>query len=78
MKSFVYELKTESKEVNLLATYCFDSKKAMVSFIKEQEGDFNTCNYPNIIEGMRESKIKKHGWLFDDLKNERTLVSFEE
>ena len=77
MKSLVYEVKNDSGKINKLATYSVDAKKAMIAFIKQQENDYNTTNYPSIIEGMRKTPIKK-GWLYDDLKNDRTLVSYEE
>ena len=78
MKSLIFEVRNDNGKVNQLATYSVDAKKAMVAFVKQQENDYNIVNYPDIIKGMRKSPIKKSGWLYDDLKNNRVLVSYEE
>ena len=77
MNSLVYEVKNDNGQINKLATYSVDAKKAMIAFIRQQENDYNTNSYPSIIEGMRKTPIK-NGWLYDDLINNRILVSYEE
>ena len=73
MKSSVYEVKNGN--ATLLAEYTINSKEAMISFIKENNS--NTLDCSVILKDMRKSPIKK-GWLYDDIKNDRILVSYEE
>ena len=74
----ICELKESSnKGIRKIASYSCNPKEALVCFIMQDiRKDFNTWKYPEIIPGMRESKIKKDHWYFDDINGKRVLGSY--
>ncbi len=51
-----------------VASYSLPPKKALVAYIKQEQGDFQTWKYPEIIQGMRESESARDHWYFDFTK----------
>ena len=49
-----------------VAVYILDAKEALVCYIKQFiENDFNTWQYPEMIEGMHKSNKRKNTWYYD-------------
>lgn len=47
------------------ATYTLPTKEAMIAYIMQERNNFNTWQYPEWIQGMRESKTKPGCFYFD-------------
>ena len=45
--------------------YSLTPKQAMIAYIKQEQGDFNTWAYPAWIDGMRESSLRDNAFYFD-------------
>lgn len=73
----IYELREGNPDVIKIGEYSVEPKEAMVDFIQQfLFGNYNTWTYPQIVSGMRESKIKKDHWYYDDISNKRVLVAY--
>ncbi len=62
----IYELKDGDTEIRKVASYMLPPKKALVNYIMQSEKkDYNWWNYPETIEGIRESDTVKNHWYYD-------------
>lgn len=69
MASMIYVLE-EGKGYRKAAEYSLPPKQALVAFIKQTlENNFNTWDYPETVEGMRESSTIKDHWYYDVFKS---------
>lgn len=64
MTSTIWELK-ETGEIVRRSTYSLPTKSALIAFVMQERKNMNTWEYPNHIDGMRESKIKTGQWYYD-------------
>lgn len=65
----IYELREGSADVRRVATYALEPQKAMVAYIEQRlNNNYNTWDYPEIIEGMRESDTIADHWYYDLFK----------
>ena len=65
----IYEIKEGSTDVRRKASYSLEPKKAMVAYIEQHLNyNYNTWEYPEIIEGMRESSTVADHWYYDLFK----------
>ena len=75
--SFIFELKENGDGgVRKIAEYTLPPKKAMVNFIMQSRGNYNTWEYPETIKGIRQSDTVPDLWYFDDIANKRVLASY--
>ena len=56
--------------------YSQEPKKALVAFLRQEDGDYNFFSYPDMIDGMWESESKKGVWYYNDAKRGRTVGAF--
>lgn len=69
MGSMIWILE-EGKGYRCAAEYSLPPKAAMVAYIKQYvENNWNTWEYPDVIEGMRESDTVADHWYFDLYKS---------
>ena len=47
------------------ARYSLTPKQAMIAYIQQEKGNFNTWTYPSWIDGIRESTLKPRHFYFD-------------
>lgn len=58
-----------------LAVYSLPCKQAMIAFIKQSLGNFNTSAYPSKMEGIKNSALFPDNVHFYDADNQRTLYA---
>ena len=69
MGSMIWILE-EGRGYRCVAEYSLPPKAALVAYIKQNiENDFNTWDYPELIEGMRESDTVSDHWYYDLCKS---------
>lgn len=76
MGSIINEMNVETGEVRTVAEYSCSTKEALIAYVMQQKKNNNTWDYPDYLEGMRESDIVK-GTYYYTLGNV-ILQSFEE
>lgn len=77
MSTMIYELQEKTGKINKLAIYTVDPKRALINFIMQYiHNNFNTWNYPEHINGIRESDTVKQHFYYDDIYNERVLAAY--
>lgn len=70
----IYELK-EDGNMKKIAEYTESARESLRNYIMQYvNNDWNTCEYPYVVNGMR---MSKHGWFFDDFTNHRVLGAYE-
>lgn len=75
MISTIYKL-DEQNHMERVATYSVPPKQAMVNYIMQFiNKNFNTWEYPEIIKGMRQSKLVPSNWYYDN--NNEVLAAYE-
>lgn len=78
MMSKILSLKEGESGIKELAIYSLPPKKAMVCFIEQFiRKNFNTWEYPEEIEGMRESTTVGNHWYYDVPKMDGNGISFD-
>ncbi len=55
--------------IKTVATFSIDCKRALIAFIRQLRGDYQTWTYPEHIDGMYESTTRKGVWYFEDGNN---------
>lgn len=69
MLSQILVLEEGNTELRKVAEYALSPKQALVAYIKQTlEKNFNTWEYPEIVEGMRQSDTVADHWYFDKFK----------
>ena len=64
-KSMIYEL-SENGTIEKKAEYTTDTKQALINYIMQfKRHNMNTWNYPEHIDGIRESKTVSNHFYFD-------------
>ena len=76
MKTSVYSMDEKSGVIIIVADYSIEPKKALIAYVMQQQGDWNTWTYPDHIEGIRESAKAKNHYYYDDLANNRILAAY--
>ena len=72
--SMIYEL-MERGGLRKVAEYSLPPKAALVAFIEQDvRKNFQTWNYPTLIDGMREG-ARGH-WYYDDFTGKRVLAAY--
>ena len=71
MTSTIYELReNEGPELKKRAVYSLPPKKAIVCYIEQVLfHNTNTWDYPEEIEGMRQSSTVADHWYFDEFRD---------
>lgn len=78
MMSKILSLKEGESGIKELAIYSLPPKKAMVCFIEQfLRGNYNTWEYPEEIEGMRESDTVGNHWYYDVPKMDGNGISYD-
>jgi hypothetical protein len=78
MMSKILSLKEGESGIKELAIYSLPPKKAMVCFIEQFiNKNWNTWEYPEEIEGMRESTTVGNHWYYDVPKMDGNGISFD-
>ena len=71
----IYELRDDGK-MSRVAEYTLPAKKALVCYIRQHlNNDYSWWNYPEEIQGMRQSEFKSSVWEYDDGKT--ALTAYE-
>lgn len=55
MRSLIFEMDEKTGNIERKAEYSLDPKKALICYIEQKKGNFDTWEYPEHIDGMRES-----------------------
>ena len=72
----IYELSEYDGAIRKKAEYSLPPKKALVCYIQQCNGNFNTWEYPDHLPGMRESKTVPDHWYYDDIENRRVVAAY--
>jgi len=72
----IFEMNEKTGKIDRVASYSIDPKKALICYIMQSRKNFNTWEYPEHIEGIRESRTVSDHWYFDDIPNNRILASY--
>lgn len=76
MNTSIFECDSNGK-ISKLAVYSIAPEQALISYIQQYiYGNWNTWDYPKHIKGIRESKIKKNHFYFDDIQNDRVIAAY--
>lgn len=76
MNTTIFECDSNGR-INKLAVYSIAPEKALISYIQQYiHGNWNTWEYPKHMKGIRESKIKKNHFYFDDIQNDRVIAAY--
>lgn len=62
----IYTLTEGESDVKYRATYTLPPRKALVCFVMQNHGNMHTWDYPETLDGIRESIIKKGHLYYDD------------
>ncbi len=62
--SVIYELH-EKGNIERKAIYALEPKKALICYIRQQQNDHNTWEYPENIKGIRESQIAPNHFYYE-------------
>lgn len=76
MTTKVYSIKIGTPGIKELCQYSVEPKKALIAFLRQQDGDYHTWDYPDNIKGIRESLTKEDHWYYDDIKNKRIIAAY--
>jgi hypothetical protein len=73
----IYEMNEKTGNIKRLATYSTEPKQSMINFImQELRHNFNTWQYPENIESIRESKMAPNHFYYDDIVNSRVIAAY--
>jgi hypothetical protein len=68
-KSIVTLFDAKAGEFIQKSFYCLSAKQALIAAVMRYNGNFNTWEYPENIEGIYKSNCIKHRLLFDINEN---------
>ena len=74
-QSEVIALDEKTGVISTVAVFALPAKAALVAFIQQMNGNYNTWDYPKVPKGMRESPTAADHWYFDDISRCRVLSS---
>lgn len=73
----IYELNEGSTDIHCVASFSLPPDKAMVTYIEQGIfGNMNTGTYPDILPGMRESRIIPGHWYYDAQNPDRVIAAY--
>lgn len=76
MNTSIYECDSNGK-ISKLAEYSVEPEQALINYIQQYiKGNWNTANYPKHMKSIRESRIKKNHFYFDDIPNDRVITAY--
>lgn len=55
MKTTIKEFNLNTGEIEKEAIYILPAKKALISYLQQRNGNYNTWTYPEDMEGIRKS-----------------------
>ena len=65
MLSLIYEL-NENGKIEKKAEYTCNTKQALINYVMQfKKKNFNTWEYPETLQGMRESPTKDNSYYYD-------------
>lgn len=76
MKTVIWELKEGDPDMRQKAIYTMEPKRALIAFIIQRKGNTNTWEYPDHIDGIRESDTVKDHFYYDDFANRSVLAAY--
>jgi ABC-type Mn2+/Zn2+ transport system ATPase subunit len=68
-KTTIYEMEERSGKITRKAEYTIEPQKAIIAYIQQKRGNYNTWTYPATMEGIRESQTVKNHFYYDDIPN---------
>ena len=76
MSSTIFMLKEGASGIKRGATYSLPPKKALICYVEQYvRNNWDTTSYPETLEGMRESSVKKDHWYYDVIKPGRPTLT---
>ena len=78
MLTLIYEMDEKTGNIEKKSEYTIEGKKALIAYIMQLQKNFNTWDYPNDIKGIRESKVKKNHFYFDDNKRNIIIAAYQQ
>ena len=76
MNTSIYECDSNGK-ITKIAEYSVEPEQALINYIQQTiHCNFNTWKYPKHMNQIRESRIKKNHFYYDDIPNDRVLTSY--
>lgn len=76
MNTSIYECDSNGK-ISKLAEYSVAPEQALINYIQQYiHGNWNIANYPKHMKAIRESRIKKNHFYFDDIPNDRVIAAY--
>ena len=77
MLSIIYSMDEKTGKIERKAEYTLDAKKALIAYIMQYtRNDFNTWEYPENIDHMRQSTKGEKGYYYD--YNNTILAAYEQ
>lgn len=67
---------SENGDIKKTAEYSIGPKAALIAFVRQMAGDYNTMSYPENIPGMRESTTAADHWYFDDTRYNQVIAAY--
>jgi hypothetical protein len=79
MTTTIYKMDEKTGKIDRQATYTVPGKQAIINYIMQYiKHNFNTWQYPQDINGIRESDSRKHTYYYDDIPNNSIIMAYEE
>ena len=76
MVSIIYEIKEGDPTIREMATYTLPPKEALINYIHQEKGDMCWWDYDHNMSGIREGKLRKNHFFYNDPSGKRTLSAF--
>lgn len=74
----IFVIDEQSGKIMRKATYSLDPKKALIAYVMQSRGNMNTWEYPESLDGIRESKKAANHFYYDDLKHNLIIAAYPE
>ena len=76
MNTSIYECDSNGK-ISKLAEYSIEPEQALICYIEQYiYRNWNSLEYPKHMKTIRESRIKKNHFYFDDIPNDRVIAAY--
>lgn len=76
MASMIYECDSNGK-ITKVAEYSVEPKQALINYVQQyMNGNWNTASYPKRMKGIRESRMKKNHFYYDDIQNDKVIAAY--
>ena len=76
MNSMIYEMDEKTGKIERKAEYSCEPKQALICYIEQKKGNYNTWEYPKHIDGVRESPTLKNHFYYDSIKKRKIFTSY--